>query len=116
MQISVFGRTDKRACIYTLMKILQPLGDVAVITSNRHFMRLTEDGAPFGFYQNISIFVTDATADEMWQTIDHKPGDFDHIIMDNLYNESTDLIIYVHGQGQECGTLLQGAHGEPGED
>ena len=95
MQISVFGRTDKRACIYTLMKILQPLGDVAVITSTRHFMRLTEDGSPFGFYQNISIFVTDATADEMWQTIDHKPGDFDHIIMDNLYNESTDLIIYV---------------------
>ena len=41
MQISVFGRTDKRACIYTLMKILQPLGDVAVITSKRHFMRLT---------------------------------------------------------------------------
>lgn len=102
MQISVFGRTDKRACIYTLMKILQPLGDVAVITSNRHFMRLTEDGAPFGFYQNISIFVTDATADEMWQTIDHKPGDFDHIIMDNLYNESTDLIIYVQGVGVEA--------------
>ena len=102
MQISVFGRTDKRACIYTLMKILQPLGDVAVITSNRHFMRLTEDGAPFGFYQNISIFVTDATADEMWQTIDHKPGDFDHIIMDNLYNESTDLIIYVQGAGVEA--------------
>ena len=73
-----------------------------VTTSNRHFMRLTEDGAPFGFYQNISIFVTDATADEMWQTIDHKPGDFDHIIMDNLYNESTDLIIYVQGAGVEA--------------
>lgn len=61
MQITVFGRTDKRACIYTLMKILQPLGDVAVITNNRHFTRLTEDGGDFGFYQNISIFVTDVT-------------------------------------------------------
>ena len=44
MQISIFGRTDKRACIYTLLKTLQPMGDVAVVTNNRHFMRLTEDG------------------------------------------------------------------------
>ena len=79
-----------------------PGGGGGFTKKNRHFMRLTEDGAPFGFYQNISIFVTDATADEMWQTIDHKPGDFDHIIMDNLYNESTDLIIYVQGAGVEA--------------
>lgn len=102
MQISVFGRTDKRACIYTLMKIFQPLGDVAVITDDRHFMRLTEDGAPFGYYQNISIFVTDATADEMWHATEHRPDDFDHVILDNLYNEDTDLIIYVQGAGVEA--------------
>lgn len=102
MQISIFGRTDKRACIYTLLKILQPMGDVAVVTNNRHFMRLTEDGAPFGYYQNISVFVTDATADEMWQTIEHRPDDFDHVILDNLYNEDTDLILYIQGAGVEA--------------
>lgn len=101
MQISIFGRTDKRACIYTLMKILQPLGDVAVISSNRHFMRLTEDGAPFGYYQNISVFVTDATADEVWQAIEHRPEDFDHIILDGLYNENSDLVLYIQGAGVE---------------
>ena len=102
MQITVFGRTDKRACIYTLMKILQPLGDVAVITNNRHFTRLTEDGGDFGFYQNISIFVTDVTADEMWTTIEHAPDDFDHVILDGLYNEFTDMIIYIQGAGVEA--------------
>lgn len=102
MQISIFGRTDKRTCIYTLMKILQTMGDVAVITDNRHFMRLTEDGSPFGYYQNVSIFVTDATADEMWHVIEHRPDDFDHVILDNLYNEETDLILYIQGAGVEA--------------
>lgn len=102
MQISIFGRTDKRACIYTLMKILQPMGDVAVITNDRHFTRLTEDGDTTGFYQNIAIFVTDATADEMWETIEHSPDDFEHVILDNLYNESTDLVLYVQGAGVEA--------------
>lgn len=102
MQISLFGRTDKRACIYTLMKILQPMGDVAVISNDRHLTRLTEDGAPYGFYQNISIFVTDATADEMWQVIEHRPDDFEYVILDSLYNEDTDLILYVQGAGVEA--------------
>ena len=50
MQISVFGRTDKRACIYTLMKILQPLGDVAVFKKKPHLIRRTEEGGPFGVF------------------------------------------------------------------
>lgn len=102
MQISIFGRTDKRACIYTLMKILQPLGDMALITNDRHYMRLTEDGSPFGYYQNISIFVMDTTADEMWHIIEHQPDDFDTVILDNLYNEDTDIILYIQGAGVEA--------------
>lgn len=102
MQISIFGRTDKRPCIYTLLKILQPMGDVALISDDRHFTRLTEDGAPFGFYQNISVFVTDTTADEMWQVIERRPDDFDHVILDNLYNEKTDITLYVQGAGVEA--------------
>lgn len=101
MQISVFGRTDKRVCVYTLMKLLQQLGDTALVTDDRHCKRLTEDGEAFGHYQNISIFVCDTTADAMWDAIGHAPQDFDHIILDNLYNEHTDLTIYVEGGGPE---------------
>jgi len=103
LQISIFGRTDKRTCIYTLMKILQPMGDVAIITNNRHLMRLTEDGEATGYYQNIAIFVTDATADEMWQEIGHSPEDFEYVILDGQYNEDTKLNIYVLGAGVEAG-------------
>lgn len=101
MQISVFGRTDKRACIYTLMKILQQMGDVLVVTNHRHFTRLTEDGSLTGTYQNITVCVTDATADEMWQELGYAPEDFEYVILDNLYNEGTDLTIYVQGGGPE---------------
>ena len=57
MQISIFGRTDKRACIYTLLKILQPMGDVAVVTNKPPFMWPTGDGTPLRSFQNKSIFV-----------------------------------------------------------
>lgn len=102
MQISVFGRTDKRACIYTLMKILQHLGDVAVVTDDRHFTRLTEDGEKTGTYQNISIFVTDTTGDEVWEHIGYDSSDFDHVILDNMYSDDTALYLYVRGAGDEA--------------
>ena len=102
MQISVFGRTDKRTCIYTLMKILQPMGDVLVVTNNPYFKRLV-DGESDGFYQNIRIFVIDTTADEFWYDIGHSPEDFEYVILDNLFNESTDLTIYIQGAGKEAG-------------
>lgn len=101
MQITIFGRTDKRPCIYTLMKLLAPLGDVAVVTDDRRFRRLTEDGSYTGYCQNIAIYVTDATADEMWGEIGQEPGDFEYIILDGNYNEDTDLILYLQGAGTE---------------
>lgn len=102
MQVSVFGRTDKRPCIYTLIKMLQPLGDVAIVTANPMYKRLTEDGSNEGFYQNVAIFVTDATADELWSTIEHSPEDYEYIILDNLYNEETDVTLYIQGAGVEA--------------
>ena len=62
MQISIFGRTDKRACIYTLLKILQPMGDVAVFPQHPPFMRPPGGGTPLGSFSNIPIFLSDATA------------------------------------------------------
>ena len=101
MIISVFGQTDKRPVIYTLMKLFQTLGDTCIISNNRHYCRLTETGSQWGMYQNVAIFVTDATADEVFHEIEHDIGDYDYIIMDNLYTEDADLNIYVEGAGKE---------------
>ena len=101
MQVSIFGRTDKRPCIYTLIKMLQPLGDVAIVTANPMYKRLIEDWSDTGFCQNVAIFVTDATADELWSTIEHSPDDFEYVILDNLYNEETTVTLYVQGAGVE---------------
>lgn len=102
MQISVLGRTDKRTCLYTLMKILQPMGNVAIISSNPFFTRLTEDGDPFGHYQNISVFVLDTTADTVWDDIGYAPDDFDYVIMDGMHNEESAVTIYIEGEGTEA--------------
>lgn len=101
MIISVFGQTDKRAVIYTLMKMLQKLGDTCVISDNRHLLRLTEDGTRYGYFQNIAIFVTDTSADEVFSEIQHTPDDYDFIIMDNKYTEDADICFYVEGMGPE---------------
>lgn len=101
MQITILGRTDKRPCIYTLMKLLMPLGDVAVVTNDRRLKRLAEDESYPGYCQNIAIFVTDATADEMWGEIQQSPKDFEYTILDGIYNEDTDLIFYIQGAGTE---------------
>lgn len=103
MQITVLGQTDKRPVIYTLMKVLQHMGDVCVITNNRMYMRLMEDGpGAQGMYRNITICITDATADEMWDDVGLAPEDFEYIILDNLYNEDSQLILYVQGGGLEA--------------
>ena len=101
MQVSIFGRTDKRPCIYTLIKMLQPLGDVAVVTTNPMYQRLIEDGSDTGFYQNVAIFITAATADELWGSIEQSPDDYEYVILDNLYNEETDITLYIQGAGTE---------------
>lgn len=104
MQISIFGMTEKRPVIYTLISIFMHMGDVAVVTNNRQFMRLMEEGpAAQGTWNNVSIFITDATGDEVWEAVGMAPEDFEYIIFDNLYNESTDFMFYVQGAGVEAG-------------
>ena len=106
MQVTVFGQTDKRPVIYTLMKIFETMGDTCVITNNRMYMRLMEDGpGAQGMYRNVTICVTDATADEMWDDVDLAPDDFEFVILDNLYNEDTNLLLYVQGGGWEADDL-----------
>jgi hypothetical protein len=83
------------------MKICQTLGETCLITSDRRYTRLTENGANHGFYQNISIFVTDETADSVWYEIEHTEADFDFVLFDDKYDISADCFIYVEGAGEE---------------
>lgn len=97
MIVSVYGQTEKRPVIYTLMKLLQHLGDVCLISDDRHFKRLVEDETNEGHYQNIFVTVTDSQPDEVFDEIEHNPSDFEHIIFDGSVPENADLVIFVTG-------------------
>ena len=101
MVISVLGLTDKRPVIYCLMKLFQTLGDCAVITKDRHYNRLIDNGTNMGHYQNIFIAVSDAGTDEIFNEIGYRQVDFENIIMDctDQLPEYSDIVIYVGGAG-----------------
>ena len=102
MVISLIGSTDKRPVIYTLMKLFQKLGDCCVVTPNPQFKRLTEDGSPYGHFQNIYVAVTNATQDEIFAEIGFTMHDFENFIFDCDTEIPTfsDLVIYVGGAGK----------------
>lgn len=100
MQITLIGQTDKRPVIYTMLKMMENLGDCCYITNDRKACRLMEEGPGMqGSYRGIDIFVLDTTADDMWTDIGYAPSDYEFIILDNIYNEMTDMVIYVKGAG-----------------
>lgn len=100
MIITVLGQTDKRAVLYTMLKMGEYLGDCAIVTPLRRFKRLTEDPTEdIGSYRNIDVFVGDFTADDVWERIGHAPHDYDYTFLDNIYTEDTEMVIYVKGAG-----------------
>lgn len=101
MVIAVLGQTDKRPVIYCLMKLFQQLGDCAVLTKDRHYMRLIDNGTNIGHYQNIFIAVTDAGYDEVFSEIGYRTEDFENIIMDctDQLPDYCDIVVYVGGAG-----------------
>lgn len=102
MQITLLGQTDKRAVLYTLMRMCENLGDCAVVTNDRKLMRLMEEGpSGQGTYRNIQIFVADTTPDDVWEDIGYAPSDFEFVFLDNIWSERTDFTIYVKGAGDE---------------
>ena len=101
MVIAVLGLTDKRPVIYCLMKLFQKLGDCAVLTQDRHYARLIDNGTYMGHYQNIFVAVSDAGADEIFNEIGYRPADFENIIIDcvDQVPDYYDVLIYVGGAG-----------------
>ena len=102
MKICVFGQTDKRAVIYTLLKLCQTMGDVCFISYNTYYNRLINDVSTEEFFQNIAVFITDASAEDAFAEINHVPEDYDYIIFDNKWDESADVFFYVEGAGPEA--------------
>lgn len=102
MILSVIGDTDKRPIMYTLLKVCQYLGDVLLVTNDRHYARLIEQPeedveVTAGHFQNIFIVVTDKTPDEASQAVGYVAEDYEFIIYDNKVDAAGDVIIYVAG-------------------
>lgn len=101
MIIGLYGYTDKRPVLYALMHLLQSLGDVAVISPNRHLSRLLEDHSDSGHIGNTLLNVTDLSPDEVWAEIQHSPDDFMHVIYDLRDSVAADVDLNIHVLGSE---------------
>lgn len=97
MIVAVYGKTDKRPVIYTLMKLFQKLGDTCLVSDDRHYTRLLNDGENVGHYQNVFVAVSDAMPDEIFEEIGYTDEDFENFIFDNTIPDNADLIIFVEG-------------------
>lgn len=97
MIIDILGSTDKRPFILTFLRICQELGDTCLITDDRHYKRLTEDGDMYGKFQNIDIFVTDFEYDDVWSDIGHSPDDYEFVILDSKFCDTAEVYVYIKG-------------------
>lgn len=100
MIIGLYGYTDKRPVLYALMHLLQTLGDVAVITPNRHLTRLIEGHLDMGNIGNTLMCISDLSPDEVWENIQHTPDDFMHVIYD-LHDTIAEVDLNIHVLGSE---------------
>lgn len=102
MILSIVGETDKRPVMYTILKVCQYLGDVLLVTNDRHYARLIEEEEEdvevmAGHFQNVFIVVTDLTPDEASVEVGYNTDDYEYIIYDNKIDAEADMTIYVAG-------------------
>ena len=102
MVISLLGQTDKRPVLYTIMKLFQTLGDTILITNDRHLKRLIETEGNPGHFQNILVYVTDSSPDEVFAELGYTMDSFEHCIFDctEVVPDYTNTLIYVGSSGQ----------------
>ena len=97
MKINIIGDCDKRAIVYTLMKVLQTLGDVLLVTDDKRLVKLTDTQESDGHYQNVMICYADSGIDDFFQEFGYAIQDFEHIIVDNMLCADSDVFLYVEG-------------------
>lgn len=100
MVINLIGECDKRAVLYTLMKICQGLGDVLLITSSTRISRLSDTHETYGHYQNTMLAITNDGIDDFFEDFKYDMDDFEFVIIDNIIAAEADLTIYVQGYYQ----------------
>ena len=107
MEIVIYGDTDRRPVTYTLLKLLKSLGDVVLLSTDRHYKRLV-DGAESGMLESIFVSVGDYSPDEVFLELDLDKSDYEYIIYDGILPTDCDLFIYVagcHQSEEEAGIL-----------
>lgn len=97
MVINIIGDCDKRAVLYTVMKIAQTLGDVLVVTSSSRLCKLSDTRESGGHYQNTMICVTDQGIDDFFADFGYALEDFEFVIIDNIVSAEADVYLYVEG-------------------
>lgn len=100
MNIVVYGHTDKRPIIYTLLKLCRSIGDTALVSTDRRFMRLI-DNADSGEFAGMFISVSEYEPEEVFDTMGYSFDDFEFIIFDNVIPELYQKVIYVSGAKQD---------------
>ena len=97
MNVAIFGYTDKRIVLMSVLNILQAHGEVLFVTSNRHFKRYVADYSEIGHFENTLIAITTLPPEDIIPELGFEPSDFDHILYDctNELPENIDKIIYV---------------------
>lgn len=106
MIIAMTGYTDKRYLLYPLLKVLQAMGDTLLISDDRRFLRLTENGENPGHLQNTMIYVTDSAPEDVWGELQQEPADFTHVVYDVkqfLPEDKLDLVLICETMGYEDG-------------
>lgn len=97
MKINLIGDCDKRAVLYTLMKITQTLGDVLIVSDDNRLVKLSDTGENGGHYQNVMICITDEGIDDFFSEFGYTETDFEHIIIDNIVCADADIYLFVEG-------------------
>lgn len=105
MKIALYGYTDKRPVLYSLMHLLKKMGNVVVFTPNRQLSRFLPDHSDEGMIGNVQVYVTDFSPDEVWEGVQRNQDDFDYIIYDvrDQLVEGVDVNIHVLGSEMEDG-------------
>lgn len=97
MIINIIGDCDKRAVLYTVMKVCQTLGDVLLVSNNTRLMRLSNTRENYGHYQNTMIAITQDGIDDFFENFEYDLEDFEYVIVDNIVLAEADLVLYVEG-------------------
>ena len=97
MKIVIYGLTDTRPVVYTLLKMLQPMGNIVLHTENPHYKRLIENNLEIGDLENIFLVVSQDTLEEILELLEMDMEGFDYVLYDSIIPEEFDVLIHVCG-------------------